>query len=358
MYHVSILIFCSLFSQVTEGGMPKPTRDREIETRVPHGAAPVTPASPMVTTDQAASVQPAADPKLYRNTMCRLTLPRYSHITLSATERAVLMSLSTEKRDHDGNILQDAEGNILKIPVREGMKVFKGQVLCEFDDRELVAMLNISKAQLELAKAEQKKQIEADYAAMAVQMAMIELKIMQWSNDNVEKSFSALEVIRGEFAIKQAKANLELQEYNLKEVKTRETIVREHELERIEVQIAMRKLVSTIDGMITKISAAEGEWLREGDIVLEIAQFNTIWVLAQPNLRIYDYNDFLGKQATVHVPLPNGRKETFKGSVVFCQPNIAPGETFDVYVEIENKPVGNFWMLQPGLAGVEVEILL
>jgi multidrug resistance efflux pump len=268
------------------------------------------------------------------------------------------MSLRTEQRDADGNILYDSEGKPIMVHIAKGMNVFPGQVLGNFDDHELYATLKINQAQLEVAKAERDKQIEVEYAAQGVQVAWIEHRSMVEANKQVERTFPAMEVLRAEYSLKQAEANLELQKYNIDEVKTREFVVRENELERTQVQIDRRKIIAPIDGMIVDISAAEGKWLREGDPVLEIMKLDTLWVQVLVPATKYTASDLLGKRATIRATLANGKVEAFQGTVIFCHPNIDPDYTFKAFIEIQNKRVGNFWLLQPGRGEVDIVIPL
>ena len=216
-----------------------------------------------------------------------LELPRYNRLTLFAPERgAVLRSLMTEKRDAAGNILRDLDGNPIMVPVRRGMNVFAGQVLGVFEDREHRSALKVNEAQLKVAEAERDKEIEVIYAAHGVQLAMTELRMMRDANLKVPNTYSLLEIKRSELALKQANAGLELQQYNIDVVKTEEVEVRKSELERTKVQIELRRLVSTIDGIVVDINAAEGEWLREGEPAIQIVQLDTLWVNVQVGVQV------------------------------------------------------------------------
>jgi multidrug efflux pump subunit AcrA (membrane-fusion protein) len=245
------------------------------------------------------------------------------------------------------------------IPITKGMHVFAGQVLGTLDDRELYSILKINQAQLEVAKAERDKSIEKVLAAQSVLVAMAEVQMMHEVNKRVERAYPEAEIRRAELVVAQAQTNLELQKYNIDEIKTREVIVRESELERTEVQIGLRKLVAQIDGMIVKIDAAEGEWLREGDPVLEIVQLDTLLVRVQVDAKEFGISDLDGKQAVIHVPFANGRTETFQGTVIFCNPLVQAGSnTLEVDIEVQNRRVGNFWQLLPGFEGVDIVIPL
>jgi len=297
---------------------------------------------------------PAANHLRFQNGI--LEIPKHHRVTVAATERAVLMSLNTEQRD--------ANGNPVMVPVREGMNVVKGQVLGNFDDEELRSILRINRAQLAVAKAERDKVIEKVFAELGVDVAKFELQRMVNANSQHSRVFPgdfifpAVEVRRQELAVAQAEANLELQQYTIDEVRTREVEVRESEMERTQTQIELRRLIAPINGTIIRIHAAEGEWKREGDPILEIVNLETMWVKVPVDATRYSESDVDGKQATVRVTLANGRTETFQGEVVFCVPMIVPGPTFDIFVEIQNRRVGNHWLLQPGRDRVDIVIPL
>jgi multidrug resistance efflux pump len=267
------------------------------------------------------------------------------------------MSLDTEQRDADGNILLDGEGKPIMIPVRHGLQVFKDQVLGNFDDRELYSVLEINQAQLEVAKAEREKDTEKVFAARSLQVAMLDVKRMTDGNRRNAGTFAQADIDRAILVQCQAEANLDLQKYTLEEIKTREVSVREAELNRTKIQIENQKLVAPIDGMIVSIGAAVGELKREGEPILEIVQLNTLHVVVQVNVKDYHPNDLSGKQAVIHVLFPNGRTETFQGEVIFCDPRVKV-DTFEALIEVQNRRVGNHWLLQPGYDNVEVVIPL
>ena len=285
--------------------------------------------------------------------------PRHSHVILSAPERAgELLSLSTERRDAAGNIVTDSDGNPIIVPITLGMNVFRGQVLGKFDDRDLLSTLRINDAQLEVAKAERDKKLEVEDAARSVQVAEAEYRARVQANRQHAGTVTEMELLQVQLAVLKAWSYLDLQKYIIEEVKTRDVTVRESELERTKVQIELRQLVTKIDGMVVKINAAEGEWYREGQEILEIMRLDTLWVVVQASVDEYEISDLSGKQAIASAAFPNGRTETFQGTVVFCDPKVLAGEKFEVYVEVQNRRIGNYWLLQPGRTNVEVVIAL
>jgi multidrug efflux pump subunit AcrA (membrane-fusion protein) len=349
MYSLPTLILCTLLQVGSEGTVPPRLQDPQRQPIVQPTQTPLAPAQTVPTVLPPVVVPPAQPNQIFIQN-CTLELPRRSRFTLSAPVSAILTSLKTEQRD--------SGGNPVVVPITEGMTVSKGQVLGNLDDRDLRSLLKIGEAQVEVAKAEKEKKIEVQVAALALQLAMAEFVSMQEANKQVIGTVSEFELRRAKMAEYHAAANLDLQKYTLEEIKTREVIVRESELDRTKDQINLRKLTAEIDGIIVEIKAAEGEWLREGEPILEIRQLDTMWVKVTVDAGKYTASDLDGKRATVQVPLANGKKESFQGTVVFCNPNIEQGNTFWVYIEVQNRRADNYWLLQPGRAGVEIVIPL
>ena len=273
-----------------------------------------------------------------------LEVPQWNNRNLSAPFQAVLMKLRTEQRDAKGNIVTDADGRPIIVPLREGMMVFKDQVLGHFDDRELIRALGIAEAQLDVAVSERDKTIEIEHAVLAAKVAEAEAGMLQETNRLHDGAISRLEILKAGLAWEQAKAQYRLQDYTLKEVRTKEAVVREKEVEAANIRIELRKLIAPINGMIVRIDKAEGEWFREGDPVLEIMQLDTLRAVCKISAK-YTPTMVDGKNATVYV---KGSNEEFRGKVVFAHPKIHPGDVFDVYIEVQNRPDGKYWRLQPG----------
>jgi multidrug efflux pump subunit AcrA (membrane-fusion protein) len=277
-----------------------------------------------------------------------LEVPKRNHVILAAAYQSVLTSLKTEQRDAEGHIVTDADGQPVLIPIVEGMHVFKDQILGNFDDRELQCNLEISECKLGVAIAEQEKKVELEYAGYGYLHAAEELKMLKKTNEMHENAIAQMEINKAELAVKQAYANFLLQKYTLEEVKTREVTASEKEVAKMRVLINLRKLVAPIDGMIVKIDKAEGEWLREGDPVLEIMQLKTLHARCKASAKYCTPDMVDGKKVTIFMPMLNGRTEEFPGKVVFAHPEVEAGDMFRVYIEVENRPSGNYWLLQPG----------
>lgn len=289
----------------------------------------------------------AADPTIVQ-AQGILKIPKWNNVILSANHQAILRKLRTEQRDAQGNILLDPSGEPIIVPLREGMFVYENQVLGKFDDQELCIGLAIQQEKLNVAKAAQEKQIEVEHAAHQVRTSMAALNMYKEANRRHEGAITPMEMIKAELEVLQAKANLELQKYTIDVERAAEVVAQQKEVEGMKIRIEERKLTAPISGMIVKIDKAEGEWLREGDPVLEIIQLDTLRAICKVDARHYTQNMVEGKEATVLMPMVNDRTEEFPGKVVFADQRVTAGEEFEVFIEVQNRRVGRFWLLQPG----------
>ena len=360
MGSIGTFILCSLLLQIDgtvpqQPGLLPDTRQTQFIPTQP--AVQQVPTAPIADPPPVAVAQTSTRQARFSNGVSMA--PKHNHVVLSAPERAgMLVSLATERRDAAGNLVLDSSGNPIFVPVTRGMNVFKGQVVGKFEDHELRSNMQINLTQLQVAKAERDKELEVEYAGRSLELAYTELDRMHEANRRVAGTVSEMEIRRAALACIHADVKLKLEKYILDEIKTAEVSVRESELERTRVQIELRRLVSQIDGMIVRINAAEGEWLREGHEILEIMRLDTLEVQVRARVDEYEISDLQGKPAMVRVAFPNGRAETFQGTVVFCHPQVLGDDAFEVYIEVQNRRAGNFWLLQPGRRDVEVAIAL
>ncbi len=325
-------LFLLAFSQVA-GPPVGPPINPPITRSTPVVATSPTEKTPAVAALTVAT--PAVDSATVR-TSGFLEVPERSNVDISAPIQAVLVNLKTEQ--------QDASGNRVLVPLREGMLVAKDQVLGNFDDRELVQALAIAEAQLEVAIAEKNKTIEIEHAELAAKVAEQEVRMFEDANKLSPGAISYSERLKAALAWRQAQAQYELQDYTIKQVRTREAVVREKEVEAAKIRIEQRKLIAPIAGMIVKIEKAEGEWFREGDLVLEILQLDTLRAKCEISTQ-YDPATLDGKEATIFV---KGSDEEYRGRVVFVYPKISHGNIFEVFIEVQNRPNGRSWQLLPG----------
>src|SRR5262249_34965607 len=100
---------------------------------------------------------------------------------------------------------------------------------------------------------------------------------------------------------------------------------------------------SFASGVITKRNVAEGQYVKEGDVLFELADLNAVWVQAD----IFESDIPLirtGQKAKITAPALAGR--AIQGTVNFLQPSVDPqSRTMTARIQVPNADM----RLRPGM---------
>ncbi|MDR2171041.1 MAG: HlyD family efflux transporter periplasmic adaptor subunit [Planctomycetaceae bacterium] len=275
-----------------------------------------------------------------------LEVPKHNQVILAAPCSAILINLKTTQDDG------------AKINITEGINIKKGQLLGNFDDRILQNQLRIDEAQLNVAIAAEKKITEIEFAARSVQIAITKLNILKEANSRHAGTIPAVEILLAQHEVLQAEANLELSKYTIEHERKEETNVKRQTIEATKTNIKIRQLTAPIDGIITKIERSEGEYVKEGEPILEITQLDTLRAVCKVEATYCSPNQLKNNNVTINVKKINGNAETFNGKIVFVNPKIiSMSNQYDIFIEIKNQKEGDNWKLIPG-STIEAKIKL
>ena len=224
-------------------------------------------------------------------------------IYLSAGIMGKLTRLRVHQKDPvTGESLYDANGEPIMLEVKEGLHVFAGQEVGTIDDSVELFRIEATKAQLEVARAEQEKRIEIEYAEAAWAVASAEVLKNEEMNKIIANTVSDQMVLEAKLRKYQAKKQWEKSRYDLDIVRPRETTVKEKELAIAEAMLEQRRLVSPVNGIVTALAGHEGEWFREGDNILQITQYDPLRIKGRVNINHAIPQMLHGKSVTIIVP--------------------------------------------------------
>lgn len=145
------------------------------------------------------------------------------------------------------------------------------------------------------------------------------------------------------------KSKLSIQQAELdKRVAGFTALTKAAEVEAVNVNIERRKLISPIDGVVTKVNRHVGEWVAPGDPVIEIVSIGTVKAFCKLKASEYNPHEIDGRPVTVDVELAHGRKEKFTGKVVFVSPLVELGGQFNIVADVKNRKAGDQWVLRGG----------
>lgn len=230
-------------------------------------------------------------------------------------------------------------GRVESIPVREGDRVKKGQLLAQLDARERQAQLAEAQANLEQAR-ESLKEAEANLKAAlpTVKGAGADVARTQATLDEAERNFSRTqEMLEGQSATPQqldsARARLlearaALQSLTATKAATQGRVgalmvavsnsraavnTAEAAVQLAQVQLAQAQVLCPFDGLVVNRNLEEGEWAAPGTPVVTIEDLGQLWVrLDVEETKLGGLR--LGQVAQVKVIAVPGR--TFRGHVI------------------------------------------
>ncbi|WP_243544853.1 efflux RND transporter periplasmic adaptor subunit [Pseudodesulfovibrio tunisiensis] len=187
-----------------------------------------------------------------------------------------------------------ATGTLTHVPVKVGDRVTRGQLLAEVDSREIRAKIAEARAQLRLAQA------KAEYTEKNLprQKTLVRKKLE--SQDTLDKAIQDALVARREVDAAQAR------------------------LSTLMVQLSYYRIVSPIDGVVSQVTAQEGETIVSG---LNVS--NLVTVLDPTLLEMWIYVDEtdvgqVREGQPVEFTVDAFRDRVFKGKVdtVYPEPEI------------------------------------
>ena len=237
-------------------------------------------------------------------------------------------------------------GALAALAVREGQLVTEGMLLGQIDDAE--AQIARAKARIEFENAEKQatNDIRVRFAKKASDVAAAELKRAVDARERFEKSVSDSEHDRLRLSAQKAVLEIEQAQHEF-EIAQFTKQVNENQLALADRNIARRKIVSPIAGVVVQVNKHRGEWVEPGKTVLRILRIDPL--RAEGFVKADDVKeDLAGRKVKLTVTIPGRDKTDFSGKVVFVSPEINPvNGQIRVWAEIENRDL----LLRPGMRG-------
>lgn len=238
-------------------------------------------------------------------------------------------------------------GALLKLGVRAGQLVKAGEEIGDIDDRKAVAMKRVKLKEYEAARETAEDDINVRFSQAAAGVAKLAWEKAVAADREVKNSVSQLEIKKLELEFHKAK--LQIEKSNLDQKIAQLTAeVKSAEVEAADAEIALRRIVSPLDGIVVKVHKHVGEWLQPGDPVVEILRIDRLWVEGYVNAADFNPSEIEGRDVIVDAEMARGRKMRFKGQVVFVKPVVEGGD-YLVQAEVENRQENGHWLLRPGL---------
>jgi len=238
-------------------------------------------------------------------------------------------------------------GVLTAVEVREGQRVQKGELLAQIDDQIARLALDAAKAQFEIARAKAANDVRLRYARKALEVSEAELRRSHESIERFAKSVSQSQLDVEELTVQRNRLEAEQAEHE-QQVAHLELNAKENELAAATAQLARRRILAPLGGMVVQVYVRQGEWVEPGEKALRIVNIERL--KAEGFVPAATANDTLvGRTVTVNVESQNNSAEEtlpLSGKMVFVSPEVDPitGQV-RVWAEIDNRG----GRLRPGL---------
>jgi multidrug efflux pump subunit AcrA (membrane-fusion protein) len=225
-------------------------------------------------------------------------------------------------------------GVLTEMIAYEGMIVTKYLELARVDDREAKAQLLVKQADYEAAEQEANSDIGVKYQEATADVAKAALEKLRQANKGATGAVSEIEILRTKLEWDKAKLGI---------LKEREKNIADHltakakkaEVDVAKIGVERRVLRAPFDGVVLKVKKHVGEWVANGEPVLEVVRVDRLSIRGGLIANEWTPADIEGRNVTVEVMLPRGRVEKVPGKVVFVSP-VVEGQRLNVWAEIES----------------------
>jgi multidrug efflux pump subunit AcrA (membrane-fusion protein) len=239
-------------------------------------------------------------------------------------------------------------GVLISMPVKEGSRVHKGDLLATIDDREAQAALKVSEYALQSAQQRAQEDIEIRYAQAAEAVAKIDVLQDLKANKDYPGSIPEIEIRRKK--LDRTRSRLQIEKAQKDQVLAGlEAKTKMAERDAAKMALEWRTITAPFDGEVVTTYRHKSEWVNPGDPILKLVRFDTLHVEGFAYADQYDRGELLGKPVTVKVARARGREISVQGVIVYVDQFVRSDGSYRVRAEVKNEREGDNWRIQPGL---------
>jgi multidrug efflux pump subunit AcrA (membrane-fusion protein) len=256
---------------------------------------------------------------------------------------------ATIKAEEDSIISAEAEGTLIRLPIKEGDRMTEGTVMATIDDRQAKAAVDVAKIGYEAALEKSKDDVEERYAIASKQVAEVDWRKDKEANLRIPNSVTEIQVMQKKLVLDRSDLQIEKAKKD-QVIAAKEAAVKEAEMRAAEIGLARRTTKAPFDGEVQEIFQKEAQWVNPGDPIARLVKFDTLRVECYVKTDNYDPTELAGKPVTVTVKLARDREATIPGRITYVSQTVEQGlGAYLVRAEVENQRNGDYWLIRPGL---------
>ncbi len=248
---------------------------------------------------------------------------------------------------NDIDVPAEEAGRLLEVNVKEGDHVPKDALVAQLNNQQALLSKVAAELERDAAQTRADDDIEVQYSIKSFELAETEVNNDVEINRRQPGSVPATEIRRKQLDRTRAELQIGRSRLDLK-VAQMTADVQNAAVQAAEDSIQRRRIVAPFSGQVLQVYQQSNEWVNIGEPVLRVVQMDRLYVDGFISGDEYNVVDIADRPVTVEIALARGRKETFKGQVVFVNPIVQAGNRYRVRAEVENRQEKNQWLLNPG----------
>lgn len=245
-------------------------------------------------------------------------------------------------------LLEEAEipaqesGVIIEVSHREGDRVKQGERLAQIDDQVSRLAELAASAQYDIAREKATNDIRLRFAKKALEVSEAELRRSTDSVERVARSVSQSQIDVERLTVQKNRLDAEQADHE-RQIASLEMKAKDNELSAAREEVARRRIVAPVDGIIVQVYVRKGEWVEPGQKTMRIVNVDRL--KAEGFIPAASTNIEPGANVEVTVADAPSDAKPVAGKIVFVSPEVDPitGQV-RVWAEIDNHTAG----LRPG----------
>jgi multidrug efflux pump subunit AcrA (membrane-fusion protein) len=248
---------------------------------------------------------------------------------------------------NDIDVPAEEAGRLLEVNAKEGDHVQKDSLVAQINNQQALLSKVAAELERDAAQTRADDDIEVQYSIKSFELAETELNNDVEINRRQPGSVPATEIRRKQLDRTRAELQIGRSRLDLK-VAQMTADVQNAAVQAAEDSIQRRRIIAPFSGQVLQVYRQTNEWVNIGEPVLRVVQMDRLYVDGFISGDEYNVVDIADRPVTVEIALARGRKETFKGQVIFVNPIVQAGNRYRVRAEVENRQEKEQWLLNPG----------
>jgi macrolide-specific efflux system membrane fusion protein len=275
--------------------------------------------------------------------------------TESASTPSVLPAAAAQLPDCLVYLVEDIQvpaleaGPLVKLDVKEGDVVEKGQVLAQLDDSQPKVQKQSAEIERDAAIAKASDDIDVRFAEATLAYSNAELQRLLAVERKSAGSITVQEVEKAKLARHRDELQIEKSRLDMKVAKMTAD-KHQADVQAADLSVARRQILAPITGEVATVYHEQNEWVNAGEPVVQVVRMDRLRVEGFVAATELNVDEIAGKQVIVEVEMARGQRERFAGAVTYISPLVTAGGKYRVRAEVQNRLANDEWLLRPGSA--------